>query len=129
LRKITTIQQDNHYHNNNSNSKLSPYSRFIYALNAPESKRQYPTRFQVFLDFLKLDGLTIEEKANKFYDLIVGPDDDNVRGRREWLESQLIGFFTLQNSRVEKGEISAGTIKNYYKPVKLFCEMNNVLVN
>jgi hypothetical protein len=41
----------------------------------------------------------------------------------------LIGFFTLQNSRVEKGEISAGTIKNYYKPVKLFCEVNNVLVN
>jgi hypothetical protein len=68
---------------------MSPYSRFIYALNAPESKRQYPTRFQVFLDFLKLDGLIIEEKANRFYDLIVAPD-----GGREWLESQLIGFFT-----------------------------------
>jgi len=40
-----------------------------------------------------------------------------------------IEFFSLQNSRVEKGEISAGTIKNYYKPVKLFCEMNNVWVN
>lgn len=40
-----------------------------------------------------------------------------------------IEFFTLQNSRVEKGEISAGTIKKYYKPVKLFCKMNNVLVN
>ena len=102
MRKIT-IQQD---YNNNSSTKISPYSRFIYALNAPESKRQYPTRFQVFLDFLKLDGLTIEEKANKFYDAIVG--DDNGGGR-EWLESQLIEFFTLQNSRVEKGEISAGT--------------------
>ena len=85
MRKIT-IQQDKHYFNDNSKSKISPYSRFIYALNAPESKRQYPTRFQVFLDFLKIDGLTIEEKANKFYDLVV------VDGGREWLESQLIDF-------------------------------------
>ena len=109
LRKVT-IQQDNNIHyNNNSNSKISSYSRFIYALNATESKRQYPTRFQVFLDFLKIDELTIGEKANKFYDLIVA--DDNGGGR-EWLESQLIEFFTLQNSRVEKGEIFAGTIKN-----------------
>ena len=107
MRKITaqpissSIHQ-NYNNNNNSNSKISSYSRFIYALNATESKRQYPTRFQVFLDFLKIDELTIGEKANKFYDLIVA--DDNGGGR-EWLESQLIEFFTLQNSRVEKGEI------------------------
>lgn len=119
----TSIRQDYHNNTNPKTPIISPYSRFIYALNAPESKRQYPTRFQVFLDFLKLDGLTIEEKANHFYDLIIANDG------REWLESQLIGFFTLQNSRAEKGEIAAGTIKNYYKPVKLFCEMNNVLIN
>ena len=128
MRKITaqpissSIHQ-NYNNNNNSNSKISSYSRFIYALNAPESKRQYPTRLKVFLDFLKIDGITIEEKANRFCDLMI------ANGGREWLESQLIGFFTLQNSRVEKGEISASTIKNYYKPVKLFCEMNNILVN
>jgi hypothetical protein len=60
LRKVSlsaseSIQQD-YINNTSTNSKMSPYSRFIYALNAPESKRQYPTRFQVFLDFLKLDG-------------------------------------------------------------------------
>ena len=117
---------------------LSPYSRFIYSLNAPESKRQYPTRFQVFLDYLQIEGKTIEEKINKFYLMVTnnkknenqkngGGDEDGIA--REWLESQLIEFFTLQNNRVENGEITAGTIKNYYRPIKLFCDMNNILIN
>jgi len=33
-----------------------PMSVFLYALKAPESRRQYPRRLKVFLDFLKLDG-------------------------------------------------------------------------
>ena len=34
--------------------EYSPYLRFSYALNAPESKRQYPKRFKVFLDYLEI---------------------------------------------------------------------------
>jgi hypothetical protein len=124
-------QKEYHWSNtklNNNNiliykSQVSPYSRFIYALNAPESKRQYPKRIQVFLDFLKIENCqTIEDKANKFYDLF-------LTNGSEWLETQLIRFFTLQNSRVDNGEITAGTIENYYNPVKLFCGMNNILLN
>jgi hypothetical protein len=44
------------------NTDLSPYQEFIYALRAPESKRQYPKRLQIFLDYLKINGLTIERK-------------------------------------------------------------------
>jgi hypothetical protein len=40
-------------------------STFLYALKAPESRRQYPRRFKMFLDFLKLQG-TIEEQAMEF---------------------------------------------------------------
>jgi hypothetical protein len=28
-----------------------------------------------------------------------------------------------------RGEIAASTISNYYKPVKLFCDVNNILIN
>jgi hypothetical protein len=45
----------------------STYFSFIYALKAPETKRQYPKRLEVFFDYLKLKGSTIEEKANEFY--------------------------------------------------------------
>ena len=34
-----------------------------YALKAPETKRQYPKRLEVFLDYLKLEGNSIEEKV------------------------------------------------------------------
>ncbi len=81
------------------NTGLSPYLKFIYALRAPESKRQYPKRLQIFLDYLKINGLTIEEKSNLFYRQI------EERGRN-WLESELIKFFTFQNKRAENKEIS-----------------------
>ncbi|HET6727223.1 MAG TPA: hypothetical protein VFH19_04245 [Nitrososphaeraceae archaeon] len=32
--------------------KYDPMEVFIYALKAPESRRQYPRRFKPFLDFL-----------------------------------------------------------------------------
>ena len=38
---------------------------FKYALKAPESKRQYPRRFKVFLDFLKIPGDLVTQ-AKKF---------------------------------------------------------------
>ena len=34
----------------------NPLTVFEYALRSPESKRQYPKRLKVFLDFLKLSG-------------------------------------------------------------------------
>ena len=34
----------------------NPLTVFDYALKSPESKRQYPNRLKVFLDFLKIDG-------------------------------------------------------------------------
>ena len=44
----------------------NPLAMFMYALKAPESKRQYPKRFEKFLDYLKLEG-TFEDKALSFY--------------------------------------------------------------
>ena len=35
----------------------------------------------------------------------------------------------MQNQRAERNEISTETIKNYFKPIKLFCEMNRVIIN
>ncbi|MGD9533456.1 MAG: tyrosine-type recombinase/integrase [Candidatus Nitrosocosmicus sp.] len=101
---------------------LSPYQKFIYALRAPESKRQYPRRFQVFLDFINLPDLNVEEKVDLLYGYI------EHKGRN-WLEGELIRFFTFQNQRAERNEISTETIKNYLKPVKLFCEMNGIMIN
>ena len=47
----------------------------------------------------------------------------------EWVYSAFISFIIDQNKRIAKGEVTAGTVRNYYKPAKLFCEMNDIVVN
>jgi hypothetical protein len=42
-----------------------PMTVFVYALKAPETRRQYPRRFKVFLDFLKLNG-SLQDQAKQF---------------------------------------------------------------
>jgi len=44
-----------------------PYNRFFYGLHAPESKRQYPKRLGVFLNFINIEGVNIQEKLYNFY--------------------------------------------------------------
>ena len=92
-----------------------PMTRFMYALKARESKRQYPRRFKMFLDYLKLEG-TITEQARQF--LL------NTKNNPQWTEEKFMDFVSFQLQRVRRGEITESTIKNYYKSTKLFCEMN-----
>jgi hypothetical protein len=42
-----------------------PMSVFLYALRAPESRRQYPQRLKVFLDYVQFKG-PINQQARKF---------------------------------------------------------------
>jgi hypothetical protein len=43
-----------------------PYNRFLYALQATESKRQYPKRLVVFLNFIGMAGSTLEEEPKTY---------------------------------------------------------------
>ncbi|MFL6497832.1 MAG: hypothetical protein ACJ70U_03920 [Nitrososphaera sp.] len=97
-----------------------PLSVFIYALKAPETKRQWPRRLKVFFDFLNLEE-PIEEQAKQF--LIKTKQD------YRWAQHNLIRFMSFQQERVKQGKISESTIPNYYKAIKLFCEMNDIIFN
>ena len=43
----------------------NPIDNFFYALKSSESRRQYPKRFEKFLNFLGLDG-SLEDKSKAF---------------------------------------------------------------
>ena len=103
-------------------TKKDAYSAFEYALKAPETKRQWPRRLDVFLTFLQLEGQTVKERTNNLYDLI-------KREGIDWLESYIIDFIYFQKQRVINKEITETTINNYIKPLKTFCDMNNILLN
>ena len=97
-----------------------PLQNFLYALKAPDSKRQYPRRLEYFFDYLGLNG-TLKEKCMVFY--------NQAKNDLQWTQHQLMQYIEFQKERAEKGEIAESTINNYYKSVKLFCEMNDILLN
>ena len=98
---------------------LTPYENFVYALNSKESKRQYPNRLDRFLVFLRLEG-TIEQKCNKLCEL---SQNTNL------LQSHLIRFISSQKERIKNKEIGEATLRNYIKAIKLFLQMNDIIVN
>jgi hypothetical protein len=93
-----------------------PLSIFLYALKAPESKRQYPKRLKVFLDYLQLGG-SLSQQAIEFL--------SKAKQNPQWAHNSLMKFISIQKQRADNGEISYSTIGNYYKAAKLFCEMNS----
>ena len=99
---------------------VNPVLNFFFALRAPESKRQYPKRFEKFLDYRKLEG-AFEDKALSFYKKAI----ENP----QWLTNKLVEYAQYQKQRAQKGEIAESTIPNYFKAVKLFCVMNDIIVN
>jgi hypothetical protein len=99
--------------------ELTPYENLIYALKSKDAKRQYPNRLDKFLTFLGLEG-TIHEKCTKLYQI----SKDINR-----LQSTIIKFINYQKERIESNEISEGTLRNYIKAIKLFCSMNDIIVN
>ena len=57
---------------------ISPYEQFFLALKSSESKRQYPKRLQKFLDFLQIEGSTIDEKCLICYNLIKEKTNEEI---------------------------------------------------
>jgi hypothetical protein len=45
------------------------------------------------------------------------------------LTNKLVEFAQYQKQRAQKGELSESTIPNYFKVIKLFCVMNDIIVN
>jgi integrase len=98
----------------------NPLALFLSMLNAPESKRQYPKRLQVFFNFLGLEG-DVEAQSKIFVKMFKNDNDEN-----RTLQKQLIRFAGSQKERVINNELSASTVPNYFKAIKLFCQANNL---
>ncbi len=114
------MQSSLNLENSEYGDDASPLTNFLFALKAPETKRQYPKRLEVFLDFLNLEG-TLEDKVLVFH--------QKSLKNPAWLSQKLIQFIQYQKERVQRNEISESTIPNYFKAIKLFCVMNDITIN
>jgi hypothetical protein len=71
------------------------------------------------LDFCKFEGVDVEQKAIKFSRFAKSKSQEEV-------EELVIRFVLFQKERIDKKEITSGTLRNYIKAVKLFCRMNRI---
>ena len=107
-----------------------PLSLFMYGLKAPECKKKYPQRLKFFFDFVFGDEDEIKQQLDKKSDLNLQAIKfiQKVRENNgiQWATSAIINFIQTQNERIARDEITAGTVGNYYKAIKLFCTMNEI---
>jgi integrase len=107
-----------------------PYSMFIFAMNAPQTREKYTTRLKRFFDFIDLpaDGnnnnvstiIPIDERCKHFV--------EKAKNDQKWLLNNVLKFLLVQKERVERKEITGATVRNYVKTIKLFCEMSDLLL-
>lgn len=93
-----------------------PWSLFLLGMKSPLTKEKYKGRLAMFFDFLGLNG-SISEKSMSFV---------RMSADKSWLFSVLVKFVQLQIERVDRKEISPGTLRNYIKAIRLFCEQNEI---
>jgi len=96
-----------------------PYSLFIFAINSPSTKEKCVPRLNKFFDFINLNG-TIQERCSSFV--------KKANNEPSWASGAVIKYLQMNKERVEKKEITAATAHNGVKTIKLFCEMNDILL-
>ncbi|CAN5859693.1 hypothetical protein BH23THE1_BH23THE1_19750 [soil metagenome] len=100
---------------------LDAFSIFIYNTKSSSTKGYYLRRLKIFFDFIELlPEKTIDERCNYFA--------EKGKENSEWVFSNIIRFLQFQKECVEHGEITSGTLKNYWKPIKLLCESGDEVI-
>ncbi|MDQ3807747.1 MAG: hypothetical protein M3298_06215 [Thermoproteota archaeon] len=99
-------------------TKKEPVSYALIYLNSPYAKRQYPRRLKLFFDHLELAGESVEEQGQAFL--------DKAKENPHWAQESIINFLDFHKKRVLKKELAPGTLMNFFQPIKLFCEMNDL---
>lgn len=98
------------------------YSLFVYSIRTQITRDYYLRRLRTFFDFIKLlPNSRIENRCNRFAAIAI--KDHN------WTFSKIIGFLQFQKERVEREEITAATLYNFVKAIKLFCEMSDIPIS
>lgn len=95
---------------------------FLFALKNTETKRQYSRNLKLFFDFGFESNISLQDQCMLFM--------NKARRDNHWTTNYFIQFLKYQiENRVNTNHITSATLKNYYKAAKLFCVMNDIILN
>ena len=95
---------------------------FKYAIKTEITRKYYERRLKKFFDFIEFEisDKNIEYRCNEFA--------EKAKGNINWVLSLIIRFLQYLKERVENKEITSGTLKNFVKSLKVFCEMADITI-
>ncbi len=115
-----------------SAATTGPYQNFLFAMNSPVTKERYSTRLRSFFAYIGIEGTTTEARCRGFMEKVkengVENGDYNHNNNGNWAYASVIKFLQYQKDRCDKKEITGSTVRGYYKAVKLFMEVNDILL-
>ena len=97
--------------------QVDPLTEFLDGIKSKSTRSRYVPRFDLFLRTIGMEGRNTRERAKNF--ALKARDTD-------WAYNTINQYMRMQRERAEKGEISESTVPNYFKPIKLFCDMNRI---
>jgi integrase len=95
----------------------SPMSDFLDVRLAKITRKQYISRLKMFFESLGLQG-SLDRQSREF--LV------QAKKNREWAQNGLKYFIRAKKKNAEEGKLSESTIRNFYKPVRLFCSVHDI---
>jgi hypothetical protein len=101
--------------------EVDPLQEFIDSIRNKETRKKYEKRLALFLDKIGIEGADLKEKARAFA--------KKAKLDPDWATFQINQYMGQHKLRAERKEISESTLPNYFKPIKLFCEENNITLN
>jgi hypothetical protein len=101
--------------------QVDPLTEFFEAIRSPLTKDRYEHRLDLFLKHIGIPGENLRERALDFA----------AKARKDgtWAAYKINEYMRYQKGRAEKGEIAESTLANFWKPIKLFTEQNDILLN
>jgi hypothetical protein len=87
---LEVIKYENHNNSNydfsvDNNTKIDPYTMFLHAMKSPVTKAKYSRRLEMFFDFLKIPGESIEEQCLTFI--------NNGRNNVNWVFTNILKLY------------------------------------
>lgn len=102
--------------------EMNAYSIFIYGIRSPLTRDYYLRRLKIFFNYIELlPERIISERCNCFA--------EKAKENPQWAFNHIIKFLQFQKERVQQGGITSGTLKNFLKAIKLFCEMADISIS
>ena len=94
---------------------ISPYSLFVESIRSPVTREKYLQRMGYFFDYLKIhSNNNIEER----FGILTRMANTDLN----WLVNAIFRYLQIHKNRVDHKEISTATLRNYIKPIRLYCD-------